>query len=76
MDVFSMVVAIVAISCATSVVSAYLRSRRAHQRAPDDNVTAEIESLKERVAVLEEIVTDNRYHLDRELSRLDAGRSE
>lgn len=72
MDVFTMVVAIVAISCATSVLTAFLKTRRAAlQRAPGANADAEIDALKKRVAVLEEIVTDNRYHLDRELSRLD-----
>lgn len=72
MGVFTMVVVIVAISCGTAVISDYLKTRRAEARkAPDDQSLAELEALKQRVAVLEEIVTDNRFQLNREISSLE-----
>ncbi|MEQ8861555.1 MAG: hypothetical protein RIC56_23165 [Pseudomonadales bacterium] len=71
MDVFTMVVIIVAISCLAGVLNNFLKTKRATLRqGPGDEAMAEIEALKERVAVLEEIVTDDRYRLDRELNRL------
>lgn len=36
----------------------------------DSHASAEIESLKERVATLEKIVTDEKYSLKREFERL------
>lgn len=71
MDVFSMVVAIVAISCLAGMVNNYLKTRRmSYKAAPGEEVAAELESLKQRVAVLEEIVTDDRYRLNKEFNRL------
>ena len=71
-DIAAMVVAIVAISCAAGVINNYLKTRRAaYRRGPGDDVAAELEAPKERIAVLEEIVTDERYHLQRELDRLE-----
>jgi len=72
MEVFSMIVAIVAISCTAGVVNNYLKTRRQeHKQAPRAELEAEFEALKQRVAVLEEIVTDDRYRLNRELERLE-----
>ncbi|HEX7036658.1 MAG TPA: hypothetical protein VF210_12840 [Pseudomonadales bacterium] len=72
MDVFTMVVVIVVVACATSVVSDYLKTQRVQaKQAPTAELEAELEALKQRVAVLEEIVTDHRYELARELDRLE-----
>jgi len=72
MDVFTMVVVIVIVACATSVISDYLKTRRAERKnAPRAEIEEELESLKQRVAVLEEIVTDDRYRLNRELESLE-----
>jgi tRNA(Ser,Leu) C12 N-acetylase TAN1 len=73
MQVFTMVVLIVAISCGTAVVIEFLKNRRlALKQAPvHDEVLARLDSLSERIAVLEEIVTDDGYHLNRELERLE-----
>lgn len=72
MDVLTMVVLIVAISCGAGVINNYLKTKRmAYRKTPDDDVQAELESLRQRVAVLEEIVTDDRYHLNKELDRLE-----
>ncbi len=71
MDVFTMVVVIVTVSCVAGVLNNFLKTKRAtHDQAPAEDLVAEIDALKERVAVLEEIVTDDRYRLDRELNRL------
>jgi hypothetical protein len=72
MDVYTMVVIIVAFSCGAGVVNNYLKTRRLElKQAPSADVDAEVESLKQRVAVLEEIVTDDRYRLNRELDQLE-----
>jgi hypothetical protein len=72
MEVFTMVVLIVAISCGAGVINNYLKNQRlAHKGAPSEDVLAELDALKQRVAALEEIVTDERYHLEREFDRLE-----
>lgn len=72
MDVFTMVVVIVVVSCGAGVINNYLKIRRAEQRGgAGADVKAEIEALKQRIAALEAIVTDERYHLQRELDRLE-----
>jgi len=71
-DIAAMVVAIVAISCAAGVINNYLKTKRVAARSgPGDDARAEIEALKQRVAVLEEIVTDDRYRLNKELDQLE-----
>lgn len=68
----AMVVTIVTISCATGVINNYLKTRRYEARqAPNDDVDAELDALRKRVAVLEEIVTDDRYRLNREIEHLE-----
>lgn len=70
--VFVMVIVIVTVSCVTGVINNYLKTRRYEaQQSPSAERETELESLKQRVAVLEEIVTDDRYRLNRELERLE-----
>jgi len=72
MDVFTMVVVIVAISVGAGVANNYLKNKRLlHQGGMTDQVRGELDALRERVRVLEEIVTDNRYHLNQEFDRLE-----
>ncbi len=72
MEVFDMVVAVVAISCAAGVINNYLKNKRLERQVtPDPDLATELEALKQRVAVLEEIVTDERYHLKKELDQLE-----
>jgi hypothetical protein len=72
MDVFTMVVVIVAIGCGAGVANNYLRTRRLElERGPNVDLEEELAGLKERVAALEAIVTDERYHLKQELDRLE-----
>lgn len=86
MDPFEMVVAIVAIGAIASVMRAkYGVVRRGrgrdreevyvgprHDDAETDRMRAEIKTLKERIAVLERIATDNNraVDLDREIEKL------
>lgn len=72
MDVFTMVAIIVVVSCGAGVVNNYFKTRRLEQRqAPSSELEAEVEALRQRVAVLEEIVTDDRYRLNREIDQLE-----
>jgi len=72
MDVFTMVVLIVGFSVGAGVVNNYLKTKRMQlQGAMSDEVQGELDALRERVRVLEEIVTDPSYHLNVELERLE-----
>jgi hypothetical protein len=72
MGVFEMVVVIVAISCGAGVINNYLKNQRLlRQNAPSQDVQMELEDLRQRVAALEAIVTDEGYHLTREFDRLE-----
>jgi len=71
-DVFTMVVIIVAVSCGAGVANNYLKNRRLErQGGRGEEFRSELEALRERVRVLEEIVTDERYHLNNEIRRLE-----
>ena len=75
MDPFQMVVVIVAIVFGTKAWRDHMRFKqmRAYDRASDaefDRMTQEVARLKERVRVLEKIVTDSDKHLSEEISRL------
>jgi hypothetical protein len=71
-DVFIMVVLIVLISCGAGVINNYLRTQRlAAKAAPGEDMLAELDRLRERVEVLEKIVTDEKFHLAKEISHLE-----
>ena len=75
MDPFQMVFVIVAIVFGTKAWRDHMRFKemRANDRASDvefDRMTQEVARLKERVRVLEKIVTDSDKHLSEEISRL------
>jgi outer membrane murein-binding lipoprotein Lpp len=68
MDVFTMVVAIVAISSVAGTIRHLVKLRAS---APVDKaLQEEVEALKARVAQLEAIVTDPRHRLAAELDAL------
>jgi len=71
-DVFLMVVIIVALGVASGMYTDYQKTQRQvrKNRDSDDDLRAELDALEERVNVLEEIVTDNKYQLKRELDSL------
>jgi hypothetical protein len=71
-SVFMMVVLIVLISCGAGVANNYLRNQR--KRAEEDadpEVRTDLDRLRERVEVLEKIVTDEKFHLAKEINRLE-----
>ena len=68
--VFVMVVLIVLIGCLTGVASDYLKTKRKVANGLLGDVEAELNDLRERVRVLEEIVTERNYPLREELDRL------
>jgi len=71
-DVFIMVIVIVALSLGAGMWSDYLKTQRqvAKNRTADEDLEADLQALTKRVAVLEEIVTDSKYQLNKELERL------
>lgn len=73
MDVFTFVIAIVAISCASGIVNSYLKNQRElrKQQVPDEDAQLEMDALRERIEILERIVTDGKYHLAKELDELE-----
>jgi hypothetical protein len=75
MDPFQMVVVIVAIVFGTKAWRDHMRFKemRANNRESDvefDRMADEVARLKERVRVLEKIVTDGEHNLREEISRL------
>lgn len=74
-SVFTMVVLIVLISCGAGVANNYLRNQRKQAEAgANPGVRADLELLRERVEVLEKIVTDEKYHLAKEINQLERER--
>jgi hypothetical protein len=71
MDVYTMVVVIVALSVGARVASSHLHNRRLELERGGGALRDELDALRERVRVLEEIVTDSRYHLKAEFDRLE-----
>ena len=71
MSVFTMVTCIVVVGCLTGVISDYLKTRRLEARQSNAGNSEELEALKERVRVLERIVTDERFDLRREIKELE-----
>ena len=66
------IITVVAIGCATGVISDYLKTRRkeAENSTELGDAEAQIRELEERVRVLERIVTEKKYDLKREISEL------
>lgn len=74
MDVFTFVIIVVIIGCGSGVVNNYLKNQRERtlmSGEEDEAVYQELAVLRERVEVLEKIVTDEKYQLERDLNRLE-----
>ena len=72
MDVFTFIVIVVIIGCGTGVLTEYLKSKReAGNSEADESVLREIDDLRDRIEVLERILTDEREQLKRELDHLE-----
>jgi hypothetical protein len=73
MDFFTFLFLTVLIGCSIPLMKLWQDGRR--QRLPDSGVTSQlqhqVDALQERVEVLEKIVTDQKYQLQRELASLD-----
>ncbi len=72
MDFFTFLFLTVLIGCSIPLMKLWQDGRR---RLPDSGVTTQlqhqVDALQERVEVLEKIVTDQKYQLQRELASLD-----
>lgn len=73
MELWTMIVLIVLIGCGTGVLNEHFKTRRKEleHSSPNDDVYDEVEMLRERIEVLEKIVTDERYHLEKEINQLE-----
>ncbi len=72
MNVFHMVIWIVAIVSIASVLEKYLKQRakeKSNNEVSDDTLQ-KMEALEERVQVLERIVTENKFDLRKEINDL------
>jgi hypothetical protein len=73
MDFFTFLFLTVLIGCSIPLMKLWQDGRR--QRLPDSQVTTQmqrqVDALQQRVEVLEKIVTDQKYQLQRELASLD-----
>lgn len=75
MDVFTMVVVIVLASLAAGVANNLLKNKRLESRGQMNGAAREeLDALRARVEVLEQIVTDSRYQLNTEIERLERQR--
>ncbi|MDZ7686335.1 MAG: hypothetical protein U5O39_16165 [Gammaproteobacteria bacterium] len=73
MDVFTMVVIVVIVGCVTGVISDYLKNKHKYASKNTeelDDALDRIDDLEERIRVLEKVVTDDKYELNREIDRL------
>lgn len=74
MDVFTMVVIIVIVACASGVASQYFETKKKSgewaQDLEDSPLAADLDELRARVEVLEKIVTDEKYQLERKINEL------
>ncbi len=68
MDPFTMVVLIVLIVFGSKMLT---RKQQFKNLPRDEELLAELDHLRERVAILEEIVTDEKFQLQRDLNRLE-----
>jgi TolA-binding protein len=73
MDIFTFIFLVVLVGCSIPLLKLWLEGRRvdATDSAETAELRAQIDKLQERVAVLEKIVTDDKYELKRELASLD-----
>jgi len=71
MNTMFYVVCIVAIVLAANTVQQYLKLRHhKEERKPAEDMQTQLDELEERIRVLERIVTENKFDLRREISKL------
>ncbi len=71
MDVFTMVVIIVVVSVGAGVINNYLKTQQKNRQSDGHaELEQQVADLQARVEVLEKIVTDDKYQLNKELNAL------
>ncbi len=72
MDVFTFVIIVVLIGCGSGVINNYMRNQRNKNKLTvDEDAHQELAELRERIEILEKIVTDEKYQLQRDLDQLE-----
>jgi hypothetical protein len=74
MNTLFYVVCIVAIVFTAQTIQKYMKIKNEERASQDpelEETLAQIERLEERIRVLERIVTENKYDLSREISKLE-----
>lgn len=72
MDVFTFVIIVVLIGCGSGVINNYMRNQRNKNKLTvDEDAQQELAELRERIEILEKIVTDEKYQLRRDLDQLE-----
>ncbi len=73
MEGTSFIVMIVLIACSAGVANNYIKSRAklAAKNASERRDDEEIDELRQRIEVLEKIVTDSRYQLENQINDLE-----
>ena len=72
MDVFTFIILVVLIGCGSGVVNNYMRNQRNKTKVTiDEDAQQELVELRERIEILEKIVTDEKYQLQRDLDHLE-----
>ncbi|MDD1781801.1 hypothetical protein LRP49_11425 [Enterovibrio sp. ZSDZ35] len=77
MDVFLFIIVVIAVGAGTKTIKSYLDYRTAlnafevnHKKHERESMMQEISALKARVEVLEKLVTDEGYALDKKIKAL------
>lgn len=77
MNPFEMVVIIIALVILGMVVKAWIDGRETGTARPEQaQLEARLEQMERRLRILEEIVTSDRWELEREFRRLDPDKEE
>ncbi len=72
MDVFTFVIIVVLIGCGSGVINNYMKNQRNRTKVSiDEEAQQELVELRERIEILEKIVTDEKYQLQRDLDHLE-----
>ncbi len=71
-EVFVFVIIIVLIGCGSGVLNNYFKHQQKLREMNDDpELRSELDALRDRIEVLEKIVTDESHSLSREISQLE-----
>lgn len=72
MDVFTFVIIVVLIGCGSGVINNYMKNQRNRTKVSiDEDAQQELVELRGRIEILEKIVTDEKYQLQRDLDHLE-----